>query len=76
VRRGLVNWFEGCAVFYILARGNKCPPFADTSELSLVTGDHGCRVIKKPCDTLGNVITQVTGAGSKARPGFELVTSL
>ncbi len=31
---------------------------------------------KKPLDAVACVVTQVMGAGTKARPGFELVTQV
>ena len=51
-------------------RGNKYPRTVDTSELCLVTGDHGCRATKKPCDTVACVVTQVMGAGMSAGPNL------
>jgi hypothetical protein len=49
---------------------------ADASKLYLATGNQEAIVLltKKPCDTLECIVTQMMGAGTKARPECELVT--
>ncbi len=48
---------------------------ADTSDLYLITGDHHYRATKRLCNTIGCVVTQVMGAGTKATE-FELVSQV